>query len=995
MHIYRIAGISLILTLFFYLHPAFGFKYQNARWRLADLPIPCHLNTAFMPQELALGDVEQATIRSLAAWNEAAGLQLFEYAGLIELESPLADDEWNAISFVLADWLEVTDGLSVNRFTAGTTCTWSARDAIGAPPRQGFAKNDFLRAFDIVINAENYRWTIGVKVNQYDLQSAITHELGHVLSLGHPDDDPHPADAPTMVEQMFPNNTKLRTLESDDIAGVQSIYRKVSGTLHEGEYWENMVVIDGDVIVSRGVSLNINHSTPQTIVHFSPGCKLIIEGGLTVDAATFKQVLFTGIDNAQWDGVRIHANDQACRISYCAFEDTQVPITLLSAQDVSVADCTFDQCPDAIRVTDSGNISILDCIFEHAETAVALQSTTNVTIEGCEFRGNLVGIHVFNGQSLSVGSKFQENNVGVEVQSSHEVEIIQSILDKNDIGLRLIDTTAQVHTCQFTENNTGVELQKAQSVRLRENAIVQNQIGIRVVDGTVDLGKAPGAPGRNNLLSNAVWNIILENPSPGPLFAQGNYWGELTLAEIDATIRDDEETENLPAVVFEPILNELELVQSGWIVVYTGMEETYSGLSQAALPLPISEGLIDAWTFKATGTYRPDYSTIPGYFRDGRLLREAIILDKHGEDGTLKQVTAQHSFKIQWSPRSYLLHFHIVNLDPCTPDFTVEPLLSRDSEHNPATAFAPSYVMSLKHIRIEDIQAEGRDFFTSPITIPDLPIEGDSEEFYIWARFLFDDGKAPVIVPGKWIAINEDLPDLVGGIDEIPPSASTGTEINVRYWITNYGRPIVGTQTVQFYLSASEVKDSPPQPDYPLLPAIQLPALEGGWSSQLTIPMDVPEGDYDLWMQVDADNDVIEWNSSNNPATYLAYRIRIDASEKQEPVGIQPRGKRLSIWSRLKTTLFQNYPNPFNPETWIPYQLSEDADIAIHIYDIKGQFVHTIALSNKQAGVYFAKDKAAYWNGRDSFGGKVASGVYFYTLKAGDFRATRKMVILK
>jgi hypothetical protein len=394
-------------------------------------------------------------------------------------------------------------------------------------------------------------------------------------------------------------------------------------------------------------------------------------------------------------------------------------------------------------------------------------------------------------------------------------------------------------------------------------------------------------------------------------------------------------------------------------------------------------------------------------FRDGRLLRETIILDKHGEDETLKLVTSQHNLSFPAYTRNYFLHFYIVNLDPRTPGFTVEPLLSRDAEHNPATAFALSDVRYLKHIRIEDIQTEGRDFFTL-ITLPDLPIEGDSEQFYIWARLLFDDGRVPVIVPGKWITINEDLPDLVGGINEIPPSASTGTEINVRYWITNYGRPTVGTQTVRFYLSASKVEDSPPQstypllptiqlpqPDYPLLPAVQLPALEGEWSSHLTIPTNVPQGDYDLWMQVDADNDVIEWNSSNNPATYLAYRIRIDASEKQESVGIQPRGKRLSIWSRLKTTLFQNYPNPFNPETWIPYQLAQETVVTIHIYDIAGKLVRQLELGNKPAGFYTSREQSAYWNGRNESGEQASSGLYFYTIRAGNFTATRKMILVK
>jgi hypothetical protein len=97
----------------------------------------------------------------------------------------------------------------------------------------------------------------------------------------------------------------------------------------------------------------------------------------------------------------------------------------------------------------------------------------------------------------------------------------------------------------------------------------------------------------------------------------------------------------------------------------------------------------------------------------------------------------------------------------------------------------------------------------------------------------------------------------------------------------------------------------------------------------------------------------------------------------------------------MTPNLFQNYPNPFNPETWIPFKLAQDASITINIYDTKGQLVRTVALGNKPAGFYTTKDQAAYWNGRDSFGERVASGVYFYTLQAGEFRATKKMVILK
>jgi len=93
--------------------------------------------------------------------------------------------------------------------------------------------------------------------------------------------------------------------------------------------------------------------------------------------------------------------------------------------------------------------------------------------------------------------------------------------------------------------------------------------------------------------------------------------------------------------------------------------------------------------------------------------------------------------------------------------------------------------------------------------------------------------------------------------------------------------------------------------------------------------------------------------------------------------------------------LLQNYPNPFNPDTWIPFKIATDASVTINIYNQKGQLIRTIALGPKAAGVYFSKDKAAYWDGRDDFGEKVSSGVYFYTLQAGEFIATRKLAVVK
>ncbi len=96
-----------------------------------------------------------------------------------------------------------------------------------------------------------------------------------------------------------------------------------------------------------------------------------------------------------------------------------------------------------------------------------------------------------------------------------------------------------------------------------------------------------------------------------------------------------------------------------------------------------------------------------------------------------------------------------------------------------------------------------------------------------------------------------------------------------------------------------------------------------------------------------------------------------------------------------ETRLLANYPNPFNPETWIPYQLANAGTVVITIYDTRGSVVHQLVLGHQQAGYYTEKTRAAYWDGRNHVGERVASGVYFYQLEAGNISLLRKMVILK
>jgi len=96
-----------------------------------------------------------------------------------------------------------------------------------------------------------------------------------------------------------------------------------------------------------------------------------------------------------------------------------------------------------------------------------------------------------------------------------------------------------------------------------------------------------------------------------------------------------------------------------------------------------------------------------------------------------------------------------------------------------------------------------------------------------------------------------------------------------------------------------------------------------------------------------------------------------------------------------KSDLLQNFPNPFNPETWLPYQLAEGASVNINIYDVSGQLVQVIDLGYKGAGTYISKRNAAYWNGKNKMGECLASGIYFYTITAGNFTARRRMLMVK
>ncbi len=128
---------------------------------------------------------------------------------------------------------------------------------------------------------------------------------------------------------------------------------------------------------------------------------------------------------------------------------------------------------------------------------------------------------------------------------------------------------------------------------------------------------------------------------------------------------------------------------------------------------------------------------------------------------------------------------------------------------------------------------------------------------------------------------------------------------------------------------------------------------------------------------------------------WLAQAQKINRLDPDFMRGIDVLTRILDVLTPKRTVLLPNYPNPFNPETWIPYHLAKNAEVTLHIYAINGTLVRTIELGYQVAGMYQHRNRAAYWDGKNSAGELAASGVYFYMLTADDFTATRKMLILK
>ena len=155
----------------------------------------------------------------------------------------------------------------------------------------------------------------------------------------------------------------------------------------------------------------------------------------------------------------------------------------------------------------------------------------------------------------------------------------------------------------------------------------------------------------------------------------------------------------------------------------------------------------------------------------------------------------------------------------------------------------------------------------------------------------------------------------------------------------------------------------------------------------VTMPWNQPDRKSDTEITIE-----LEFDGNINADSTLTFTVGAEAIANYNGSALTAQ---LTVTASREFALAANYPNPFNPETWIPYRLAEDAGVTLTIHALNGRQVRRLKLGHQTAGTYHSRSRAAYWDGKNEFGESVASGVYFYTLTAGDYSSTRKMLIAK
>ncbi len=179
--------------------------------------------------------------------------------------------------------------------------------------------------------------------------------------------------------------------------------------------------------------------------------------------------------------------------------------------------------------------------------------------------------------------------------------------------------------------------------------------------------------------------------------------------------------------------------------------------------------------------------------------------------------------------------------------------------------------------------------------------------------------------------------------------------------------------------------------------------VDGRWEErEKIVPRDPGQKvNYGEWVAISGDTVIVSAHNAGNDGPESAHGAVVYVYDSVKdfdtpPYSVDSSGLRVTTLAQVKrSALLQNFPNPFNPETWIPYRLAKDADVKILIYDAQGRLMRQLNMGEQTSGEYSTRERAAYWDGRNSRGERVSSGVYFYQLSAPTYEQTKRMVIVK
>jgi flagellar hook assembly protein FlgD len=133
---------------------------------------------------------------------------------------------------------------------------------------------------------------------------------------------------------------------------------------------------------------------------------------------------------------------------------------------------------------------------------------------------------------------------------------------------------------------------------------------------------------------------------------------------------------------------------------------------------------------------------------------------------------------------------------------------------------------------------------------------------------------------------------------------------------------------------------------------------------------------------------------NDTPAHDLAVVAKLELEDSKATIGLPKQQASdpvaTSVAAPHQFALAQNYPNPFNPETEIRYQLPENCQVSLVIYNLLGQQIRMLVENQQPAGFH-----AVRWDGKDEHGHNLASGIYTYRLEAGSYVASKKLALVR